>query len=72
MLTKKEQDIIDLLRANPYMGNVRVAALLGKSESTIENQLRSIYAKLGFTGSAFAKRARLIDWARGVGEYKTV
>ena len=46
LLSRKERAIIAVMEGQPHLGNEQIAVLLGRTRSTIENQFRSIYAKL--------------------------
>lgn len=69
-LTRQESELVRALLQNPYAGNTELAQILVKSPSTVENQFRSIYAKLiGFLefGESIpdsAKRLALLDVVR--------
>jgi len=68
-LTKAERDLVELLRRHPYDTNAQLGAVAGKSERTIENQLRLIYDKLmsflEFGETIHDKRQALLDVVRG-------
>lgn len=62
-LTPQELNLVTLLIQHPYASNDMLGSLLNKSSKTIENQFRSIYAKLvGFLeeGEAIPESARRI------------
>lgn len=45
-LTREEEALASLVQQHPYTANAELAAILGKSSKTIENQFRAIYSKL--------------------------
>jgi CRISPR-associated protein Csx14 len=69
-LSPEQHRIIDLLQSDPYCSNKRIGEILGKSDRTIDNQLRATYAHMaGLWDLATVdnKRMFLIDVIRGVG-----
>lgn len=64
-LTPAEQDVVELLRRNPYASNEQLGKIGHKSGRTIENQLGGIYDKLvgflDFGESITNKRQALLD-----------
>jgi hypothetical protein len=68
-LTSEEQRLCNLLIDQPYASNQELGGMLNKSERTVENQLRSVYAKLtGFLDlgeRVTNKRQALLDMLRG-------
>lgn len=59
-LTPAEAAIVAVLRDNPIATNAEIAGLLGKSERTIENQLRRLYKRLGLDKQDYNKRRLLL------------
>lgn len=62
ILTLAEQRIITALRDQPAATNAEIAAALGKSKRTVDNQFRALYRKLGIEGDN--RRVQLIEWIR--------
>lgn len=67
-LSPAERTITEVLTQSPSVSNAELAARLGKSQSTVEKQLESIYAKMvGFYDggeSVIHKRAALVELLR--------
>lgn len=68
-LTAREREVVDLLWAHPYATNAVLGDVLGKSERTVENQLRSVYDKMvgyfDFGERVTHKRRALLDVLAG-------
>jgi hypothetical protein len=68
-LTKQERAVVDLLWSHPYATNAMLGEMLGKSDRTIENQLRSVYDKMvgffDFGERITRKRQALLDVLAG-------
>jgi len=45
-LTKQENTLAEIYKQHPYNSNEELGRILGKSEKTVENQLRSMYRKM--------------------------
>lgn len=57
-LSEKEREVVEALLSQPTASNAELAKSLGKSEKTIENQLRSAYKRLGISGDRCQKGLR--------------
>lgn len=68
-LTPAEQATVTLLEQHPYASNEELAAMLGKSPRTVENQLQGIYRKMidlcDEAETATSKRQVLLDILAG-------